>query len=179
MASLAAAAAGKKSFTCSICHCKHQSARGQQCKQLKNTLPIFTSYVRNFDVSRETSFARNTDSTLSTVFAIRRIMAFMHSNKEAYQTWSEENPTAEVGLESSVIQGIHNDEEEESGTIPMEAENDPVQFLRLRSAPTPPESITTQPVKQVASDKGPAPPCLSYEFLSRAPRITAMVLKKP
>ena len=176
MASLAAAAAGKKSFTCSICQCKHQSARGQQCKQLKNTLPIFTSYVSNFDVSRETSFARNTDSTLSTVFAIRRIMAFMHSNKEAYQTWSEENPTAEVGLESSVIQGICNEEEEADA---VESENDPVQFLRLRSAPTPPESITTRPVKQVASDKGPAPPCLSYEFLSRAPRITAMVLKKP
>lgn len=173
---------GKKSFTCSICQCKHQSARGQQCKMFKGTLPIFTSYVRKFDASRETSFARNTDESLESVFAIRRIMAFMHSNTDAFRTWSEQNPIAEVALESSVVSSSsvsapHVEEPEEEN---------PAQFLFSRPVPPPSTAPAQQAGKEPAvmmanhssTDKGPAPPTLSYEFLSRAPKITALVLKR-
>lgn len=174
---------GKKSFTCSICQCKHQSARGQQCKMFKGTLPIFTSYVRKFDASRETSFARNTDESLESVFAIRRIMAFMHSNTDAFRTWSEQNPIAEVALESSVVSSSvsapHVEEPEEEN---------PAQFLFSRPVPPPTTASAQQAGKEPhatmmttnhsSTDKGPAPPTLSYEFLSRAPKITALVLKR-
>lgn len=180
MASQTNAAIGKKSFTCSICQCKHQSARGQHCKMLKGALPIFTSYVRRFDPSRETSFARNTDESLESVFAIRRIMAFMHSNTDAYRAWSEQNPIAEVGLESSVVTSTHGAGEGDEAEV-----EDPAQFIRnARMPPLPPPVAppsSAGPLKgppvQVPADKGPAPPTLSYEFLARAPKITALVLK--
>lgn len=177
---------GKKSYTCSICQCKHQSARGQHCKQLKNTLPIFTTYVKKLDRSRETSFARNTDESLATVFAIRRIMGFMHSNVEAFQTWSEANPTLEIGLESSVVvngaavPAAHVDDDEDEEDVPPEVilmqlasgrNNGPV-HLGAGAGDPPPTTTTT------SSDKGPAPPCLSYEFLSKASKINSLVLKR-
>jgi len=173
-------AMGKKSFTCSICQCKHQSARGQQCKQLKSTLPIFTSYVRKFDTSKETSFSRNTDESLGTVFAIRRIMAFMHSNTDAFQAWCEENPIAEVGLESSVVSASNDaDEEQDEEANGFE---DPAQFIRNVARPvvvaSAPPILTTTTATTAGTDKGPAPPTLSYTFLTRAPKITALVLKR-
>jgi hypothetical protein len=148
----------------------------------KGTLPIFTSYVRKFDTSGDTSFARNTDDALDSVFAIRRIMAFMHSNTDAFRTWSEQNPTAEIGLESSVVQSAADVEEETSTTEDFE---DPAQFIR-NAKPAAAAATTTTTVSATSAaiarpspaEKGPAPPMLSYEFLSRAPKITALVLKR-
>ena len=181
---------GKKSYTCSICQCKHQSARGQHCKQLKNTLPIFTTYVKKIDRSRETSFARNTDESLATVFAIRRIMGFMHSNVEAFQAWSEANPTLEIGLESSAVSNATNastsataqaDEKEDEDEETLSPEAILMQLASGKSAPrmqSHPPTTTTTTTAAASSDKGPAPPCLSYEFLAKAPKINSLVLKR-
>lgn len=183
---------GKKSYTCSICQCKHQSARGQHCKQLKNTLPIFTTYVQKIDRSRETSFARNTDESLATVFAIRRIMGFMHSNVEAFQAWSEANPTLEIGLESSAVSNAKNvaagaitsatlqadergDEDDEEALSP---EAILMQLASGKSVTRVPQPQPQPQQQQSSSDKGPAPPCLSYEFLAKAPKINSLVLKR-
>lgn len=190
---------GKKSFVCSICHCKHQSARGQQCKQLKHNLPIFTSFVRAHDVSHDTSFAHCTDESLESVFAIRRIMAFMHSNAEVYRAWSLENPTLEIGLESSVIASDFGRTEPTRPLASPVPSVQPAMFnvpLTNSFLPEPEQQRGSlggvqfevpqpHPVAAVAtsasissSEKGPAPPCLSYEFLSKAPKITVLTLKK-
>jgi hypothetical protein len=161
-------------------------ARGQQCKHLKHNLPIFTTFVRTHDASNQTSFARNVDESLESVLAIRRMMAFMHSNVEKYRTWSLENPMSEIGPESSVIV---------TDFAKMEPTRRPVvdghetgaagggsSFLPepVRGSLGEFEAPLAAPVAPVTGggDKGPAPPCLSYEFLSKAPKITSLVLKK-
>lgn len=173
------ASSGKKSYTCSICQCKHQSARGQHCKQLKNTLPIFTTYVKKLDRSRETSFARNTDESLATVFAIRRIMAFMHSNVEAFQAWSEANPALEIGLESSAVANATAPPSAAAASAVEASGNEEElspEAILMSLASAPPVVL---PPSAASSEKGPAPPCLSYEFLAKAPKITSLVLKRP
>jgi hypothetical protein len=195
---------GKKSFVCSICHCKHQMARGQQCKQLKHNLPIFTTFVRAHDASNQTSFARNVDESLESVFAIRRLMAFMHSNVEEYRAWSLANPTLEIGAESSVIAADFARTEPARSNVTTTSESrgaaaacgagsggtflpEPAERGSLGhvcfgpaafAAPTASAAATSAPSDSVVGEKGPAPPCLSYEFLSKAPKITSLVLKK-
>jgi hypothetical protein len=169
---------GKKSFVCSVCHCKHQSARGQHCKQIKHSLPIFTTYVREFDASRETSFARNVDETLDSVFAIRRIMAFMHSHTDVFSAWSRENPSVELGLESTVIS---NEFRRAAPLCPP-----PAPPRATDSFLPEPDEVATPPAvlpKQCASmsphalgEKGPAPPTLTYEFLSRSPKLSKIAI---
>ncbi len=177
--------AGKKSFVCSICHCKHQMARGQQCKHLKHNLPIFTTFVRAHDASNDTSFVKNTDESLESVLAIRRVMAFMHSHTEEYRAWSLENPTSEIGPESSVI--ATDFARAEPARRPVEASACAGSFLpepvcgSLGDFEAPPAASVVGTAIGVAGgggEKGPAPPCLSYEFLSKAPKITSLVLKK-
>jgi hypothetical protein len=165
-------------------------ARGQQCKQLKHNLPIFTTFVRAHDASNQTSFVKNTDESLESVLAIRRVMAFMHSNVEEYRTWSLANPTLEIGAESSVIATDFARTEPAAaqeaaaaasaggdggagggGTfLPEPAERGSVSVAPLVAAPAAPSVVV--------GEKGPAPPCLSYEFLSKAPKITSLVLKR-
>lgn len=215
---------GKKSFVCSICHCKHQSARGQQCTQIKQNLPIFTTFLRCHDGSDQTSFARNTDETLESAFAIRRMMAFMHSNTEAFKAWSIANPTAEIGLESSVVPVRPQPQQVAAPTtapvinIPAlnttflpEPLSSPERLGLLgnveftHSPPPSPiapkkKTSTQAPVDAAAAglisfaslaassasssnpssgEKGPAPPCLSYGYLSKAPKITSLNLPPP
>jgi hypothetical protein len=185
--------AGKKSFVCSICHCKHQMARGQQCKQLKHNLPIFTTFVRAHDASNQTSFVKNTDESLESVLAIRRLMAFMHSNVEQYRTWSLENPTLEIGAESSVIVDDFG-RTEPTRTVATSPPSPPTVGAAAGGGgggtflPEPDErgslghvrfepAVVVAAAPHVVGEKGPAPPCLSYEFLSKAPKITSLVLK--
>lgn len=106
----------------------------------------------------------------------------MHSNTEAYRTWSEQNPIAEVGLESSVVASHGQDDDQEEEEV-----QNPAQFIRNAAAITAARPLVAehQPKKQAPAtgtvslpDKGPAPPTLSYEFLASAPRITALVLKR-
>jgi hypothetical protein len=184
--------AGKKSFVCSICHCKHQMARGQQCKQLKHNLPIFTTFVRAHDASGETSFARNTDESLESVLAIRRLMAFMHSHTEEYRSWSLENPTSEIGPESSVIvatagfaraepmcrpatEGSSSSTATAGSFLPEPVRGSLGEF---EVSPSIAEPAAATAGTGGGGEKGPAPPCLSFEFLSKAPKISTLVLKK-
>lgn len=106
-------------------------------------------------------------------------MAFMHSNVEEYRAWSIENPTLEIVSESSVIATDFARTAEPARTIltPTVVESGST-FL-----PEPTERGLSHfeaslPVVSVVGEKGPAPPCLSYEFLSKTPKITSLVLKK-
>ncbi len=112
-------------------------------------------------------------------------MAFVHSNVDVYRAWSLENPTLEIGPESSVIASdfVRTEPARTADQVFVSAGQQANMFLL-------PEPVTPQPVEAAAAamavavatggggEKGPAPPCLSYEFLSKAPKITSLVLKK-
>jgi hypothetical protein len=143
------------SILCIFCNQYHQKKREGKCNSFQKELPLFTNYIRNNDTSD--IIKEKLDTPIATEVSLRRIMAYMHEQRDHFRLWST-NTNFELGPESSantsrVVSVLNssncgNNESQTQMTIPQpRLEEEEVSYVLT------------------GEHKGPAPRLLSYDYL--------------
>lgn len=157
------------SILCIFCNQYHQKKREGKCNSFQKELPLFTNYIRNNDASDVIKEKLNTP--VATEVSLRRIMAYMHEQRDHFRLWST-NTNFELGPESSAnesrVVSVLSSYSLSTSTTSLNNNN-----IGRKSESLPLIPLTSEEESYIpAGDhKGPAPRLLSYEYLKNLDNI--------